>query len=148
LQTSNIDKFDLITGHIFTSLYSEFPSPKDLNIVDFTNESLPNYYVSSNIFHGVIIEDDAKTINDTIGWLIHEDYIRAKLQTNTGFKGCVLTSKGLAALKSIPDSLRPSKTLGDTLKDTMEKATTDVSKDTIKNIISSIISYGTSLLQN
>jgi hypothetical protein len=129
---ANIQEFNIIAALIFTQLYRAFPGVEDIdrkNIAkamgvvgdDWGSHKLP----SGRSF--------AEMMSFTNNWLASEGYIRA-----LGFHAAervMLTEKGLAAMKVIPDGLKNP--LGSELRKAAESGTFNASS--IGDLIGGVI---------
>ena len=133
---ANQEYFDLLAGDIFARLYTHFPEPTDIhtNVVE-----LP--YMGDN--DPVRLEG---LYGDTVRWLAEEGYLRftqaAKQDAgHTAFIGCVLTSKGLSALRKTPGSLAAGETIGDKIRATAKDIGSDTAKSTMKQLVGSALGW-------
>jgi hypothetical protein len=138
---ANQEYFDLLAGDIFARLYTHFPEPTDL-YTDVVN--LP--YLGDRDE----IDNDAgrleRLYGDTVRWLADEGYLRfteaAKQDAgHTAFLGCVLTSKGLSALRKTPGSLAAGETIGDKIRATAKDIGSDTAKSTMKELVGSALGW-------
>ena len=136
---SNIEQFNEITGIVFAYLYESFPVARDLTIDDFTHENVSDYYVRSSLHSGLSLGGHARMVQQTIQWLVIEGYLRTKLQSSGGFRGCVLTSKGLETLNLIPDSLDSS------IGEKLVTAVKEESKTAVRSLIQKALAYGVTI---
>ncbi|CAN2975974.1 DUF2513 domain-containing protein [Pseudomonas sp. PM2] len=99
MTTSNIKRFDELTGQLFGVLYESFPLPRNLEFEHFPAE-------------------DKKFFVASVDWLSRAGYLSFMfLYPNQGYTEVVLTSKGLEVLKALPESLKSGPSLGDQLVD-------------------------------
>lgn len=136
MSTSNIEKFDEVTGTVFAILYGRFPLQKPLMIADIvgdenvTREFQPGFFTPT---------DECMFAYSSINWLIESGYITAKPRSYESFTDAVLTAKGLETLKAIPDSLQPA--LGKQLNEAMLSG----SKSVLRSIGSQALSVGVNI---
>jgi hypothetical protein len=136
---ANQEYFDLLAGDIFARLYTHFPEPTDLH-TDVVE--LPYFRED--------IENDPGRLEglyrDTIRWLADEGYLRfteaAKQDAgHTAFLGCVLTSKGLSALRKTPGSLAAGETIGDKIRATAKDIGSDTARDAMKKLVGAALGW-------
>ncbi len=113
--TMNIDLFDEYASKILAQLYESFPVKTSLDATKLSGHTESNDL-------GVIIDDDGNeskyfdVARATIEWLWESGYIKSNSEMKPhGLPSAVLTSKGLAVLKSVPKSIKRTDTLGDRL---------------------------------
>jgi hypothetical protein len=126
MKYSNIQLFDLITGELFAQLYESFPAPCE---IEFT--SLGVKFIDPSDYDGsFMISDFAE---DTAKWLSDADYIWLVFPESIEAKHTArLTPKGLAILKSIPDSLKEKTSLGERMVDFSKRTVAESLSDTVK----------------
>lgn len=132
---TNIDFFNKFTLALLAHLYSKFPVPCDLNSINFA-ATLVASDSTEEIFNFI---GDA---HHTVRFLEKEGYIDySTLHTDTGiFSQAILTSKGLAVLNSVPDSLVSKEAIIDRIKSTLEKGALECAQDSIKELVKSLFS--------
>jgi hypothetical protein len=114
MTTSNIKRFDEVTGLVLGALYESFPIPRPLFAGSFQSDSdSRDDVVDSGTPH-----DAEAFFFACVEWLAEAGYLRfADIQQTLGYHNCVLTAKGLEVLKAMPDSLSTGPTLGEQLVD-------------------------------
>lgn len=139
MTTSNIQKFDEITGQVFGALYENFPVARDLLIVDF----LENGFSFDDDIQGDTPNQDGLFFIASVEWLAEAGYLRFGDRLHgSGFDEVVLTAKGLEALKAVPASL----TLGPSLGDQLVDATKSGTKSILGNLAGEVLSVGSRLV--
>lgn len=114
MTTSNIKRFDELTGQIFGVLYESFPVLRPLLLKDL----IPDGYSFDEFFGQDIPNEHGEFLFACVDWLAESGYLRFKEKVHAiGYAECVLTSKGLEVLKAIPDSLSTESSLGEQLVD-------------------------------
>jgi hypothetical protein len=98
----NIEFFNLFTLSLFDRLYSEFPSPIDIDVGELARHLIRHEQVDDETWYRRISE-----ASDAFSFLTAEKFIvHAGAYIDAGrFQQARLTSKGLAVLGSIPESL-------------------------------------------
>ncbi|MDO2452874.1 hypothetical protein [Enterobacter asburiae] len=88
-----------------------------------------------------LIDTEAKLsfVEDSIQWLVGAGFITGRSYADSGFKGVVLTAKGLESLKKTPDSIRPSN--GTQLNEAVKSG----SAAAVKTIANQVLSAGVTL---
>lgn len=139
MTTSNIQKFDELTGQIFGALYENFPVARDLLIEDFLDDGF-SYDTDAG---GNFPNQNGKFFFACVEWLAEAGYLRFEDKLHSsGFNGVVLTAKGLEALKAIPSSLSAGASLGDQLVEATQNGT----KSILGRLSGEVISVGTRIL--
>jgi hypothetical protein len=133
----NIERFDQLTGLVFSKLYGSFPIPVDLYVMDF-KEAL--------IFERELSEDDKYRggepfdfFTGTIDWLIESGYIveRQKSSYAYKFEDCILTAKTLEILKATPSTLS-----GESIGASLQEAAKGGMVEAIKTLANDALSKG------
>jgi hypothetical protein len=141
MTTSNIKRFDELTGQIFGVLYESFPVPHHLLLKDL----MPEGYSFDEFFGQDIPNEHGDFLFACVDWLAESGYLRFKEKVHaTGYTGGVLTAKGLEVLKATPDSLSTESSLGDQLVD----ATKTGAKGVIGNLAGQALSIGVKFATN
>jgi hypothetical protein len=141
MTTSNIKRFDELTGQILGVLYESFPVPRHLLL----KELLPDGFTLNDFLGYEIPNEDGEFLFACIDWLAESGYLRFKDKVQaTGYTESVLTAKGLEVLKATPDSLSTGPTLGDQLID----ATKTGAKGVVGNIAGQVMSLGFKFASN
>ncbi|WP_417542202.1 hypothetical protein [Methylophaga thalassica] len=126
MPSTNYELFNEIAGEVLVHLLSCFPMSSKEPVGTITK------YRKS----GDDIPHEWEVFNQTVAWLEAEGFIRSKSSTRQTTKymlpDCVLTLKGLEALKSIPDPINPDS--GDSLADSMVQAVEEGAKDKLKEL--------------
>lgn len=129
--SNNIDKFNDLTGEIFTVLYESFPEPTVLFAVNFVGKD--NYVIMDKNLGMEIPTKETSFFMSTVRWLANEGYITIGDENHTCFVNVVLTNKSLSILNVTPDSLSPS--LGSQLIQASKKGATNVTRTVIKEAL-------------
>ncbi|HEN8734257.1 hypothetical protein D3C76_1171470 [compost metagenome] len=136
MTTSNIQKFDEITGQVFGALYENFPVAKYLLIKDFLDDGF-SYDENAQ---GDFPNKNGEFFFACVEWLAGAGYLRFDEKMHySGFAGAVLTAKGLEALKAVPTSLNKGASLGDQLVEATQSGT----KTILGKLSGEVISVGT-----
>jgi hypothetical protein len=139
---ANQEFFDLLAGDIFARLYTHFPEPIDIH----TDGVLFNEALKKE----ESFEDDPERLQLLYGhavqWLADEGYLRFTQAAEqdageTAFLNCVLTSKGLSALRKTPSSLASGETLGDRIRTTAKDIGSDAAKATMKKLVGAALGW-------
>ncbi|PMY62079.1 MULTISPECIES: hypothetical protein [Pseudomonas] len=114
MTTSNIKRFDELTGQILGALYESFPVPRALLLKDLISDG-----ISFDERVGFDVpNENGEFLFACIDWLSESGYLRFQSKIHaTGYSECVLTAKGLEVLKATPDSLSTESSLGEQLVD-------------------------------
>lgn len=125
--------FNLTAAALFKLLLAEFPQP----IHHFITEDFRTKYGLPQISTDPM--EPSADIGVVIDWLTHEGFIRTTGGTGWGasYTGMVLTSKGLAAINRVPDSLQPTVTVGDRLKE----LSMDATKEAVASVVRAALSF-------
>lgn len=143
MQDSNIDRFDQLTGLVFSKLYQSFPIAIDLNVMQFA-EAL--------IYEAPISEHEQRSggepyefFDNTIQWLIESGYVVSRYSSSypCTFASCTLTAKALEVLKAIPQSVG-----GETLGGRLTAAAKDGATSKLKELAGEVLSKGYGLAVN
>lgn len=139
MTTSNIKKFDEITGQVFAALYENFPVAKYVLIEDFLDDG----FSYDEHAQGDFPNENGKFFLACVDWLAGAGYLRFDEKMRfSGFSGAVLTAKGLEALKATPSSLNKEASLGDQLVEATQSGT----KSILGKLSGEVISVGTRII--
>ncbi|NBB11808.1 hypothetical protein [Pseudomonas sp. SLFW] len=116
MATSNVDRFDRLTGEIFAKLFQSFPMPIDLDYYDYTEIIAPDPIHTPE--GEVQVVEGQEFFQASVKWLVDSGYLSLGRQvlSSTKIQQCVLTAQALAALKAVPDSLT-GKSIGSQLQE-------------------------------
>ncbi len=129
----NIDRFNKIASETFAMLYSYFPQGCNFGPEDFD--------IPKDQFGGVTRED-AAFVFSTVKWLEEEGYLRTKGASLAGdFHGTVLTGKGLAVLKLVPDALANPAPLGEQIQAAVKSGSLTVAKTLLTTALDVGVKY-------
>ena len=136
-EMENIERFNVIVGTTLGLLYEAFPVPKDLDLSnDYKCESV------SKAIRRVALSrqehDEALFIYATVRWLQQAGYITFAEERKfpLGFRGGILTAKGLEALQAIPDSINPDrKSAGQLLAEFIKTGIGDCFREAVKTVL-------------
>jgi len=135
MTSSNVERFDRLTGGVFGKLYQSFPVPIELNINDFTSLITPlkETYEEDQTLNA------SEFFYSTLSWLKDSGYITYlnNALDNTSCYGCVLTAKGLEVLKAVPKSVD-----GDSLGGQLADAVKEGAMGKLKELASEALSKG------
>lgn len=126
-EETNIQAFNKFIVVLLNQLYNQFPIKKKSMLEDF--DHLNN-------------KKDADIFFSSIEFLKNENYIRFDRKIYGGFKGVVLTGKGLDILNSTPVSISKSMNVASLIKDCIKNG----SKEAIKTASNEIIKLGASYI--
>ena len=137
-EMENIERFNVLAGATLGLLYESFPVPRDLDLSqDYKCEA-----VVSKAMRRVVLsrqeEDEANFIYATVRWLQQAGYITFAEERRfpLGFRGGILTAKGLEALQAIPDAINPDKkSAGQILAEHIKTGTGDYVRETVKAVL-------------
>ena len=86
--------------------------------------------------------EDANFIFATVGWLEDEGYLRTQSKSMSGdIYGAVLTGKGLAVMKLIPDALVNAAPLGEQIQAAVKAGSATVAKKLLSTALDAGIKY-------
>lgn len=140
MTTSNIERFDEITGQLLSKLYENFPVPCRLLIQDFVADG---YEMIERLAKMEIPNAKGDFFLASVDWLASAGYLQFHEKIlesgNCRYQGAVLTAKGLETLKAIPESLQSGPTLGEKLID----ASKGSAKEVVRGLVGEILSLGT-----
>lgn len=126
----NIDDFNTMAGLILAHLYDTFPRriPLDEREFVFSDGTAPDWaeaYFESHTLYA-----------NSVTWLRDAGYIWMKTENEREgyFRDCVLSPKGLEALKAMPTSLS-----GQSLGDSLITAVQAGARDTLKGLVSELV---------
>lgn len=133
MTTSNIERFDEITGKVLGALYQQFPVPVNLSAAKFV-EPATRY---CEIIGGEVPSKDAEFFNACVRWLADAGYLR--LNQDAHFYGVVesvvLTAKGLETLKAVPKSLDGAHSIGEQLVEAAKSGMAEQVRDLTNNFL-------------
>lgn len=134
----NIDFFNLFTIALFDCLYTNFPNPIQLNVARLVSELLPEEM--SNDAHLRRIQ---LTVHAT-SFLAEEQFITYKDARPTvgQFVGIRLTSKGLAVLNSVPDSIDKNEPIIGEIREALAGEAKEAGGESIRRIVQTLLSTG------
>lgn len=135
LTLSNIQSFDEITGKVFAALYEAFPVPRILMPAQFMEGGEDAVFVPDS-FTGAELTLEAEFFMASIDWLVNEGYINSSRRDPQYFGDVVLSSKGLAALSAVPDSLTSPKPLGERLVAAAKSGGKEILQSTLREVLS------------
>lgn len=111
MPTTNIERFDEITGEVFARLYSSFPVPCLLKAAD--------YVENPSVYHEHLCCDvpskDGEFFFACIRWLESAGYLTTSGENELFVGDALLTSKGLEVLRALPASLQGKASIGERL---------------------------------
>ena len=138
---ANQEFFDLLAGDVFARLYHSFPEPTDLH----SNGVFPELGSQQQL------DDDPNRLRHlfayTVRWLGAEGYLRFDETANQddgsiAFLNAELTSKGLAALRKMPDLLAgPGPTVGDKIEEMAKDIASDAAKAKMKELVGTALGW-------
>ncbi|MEM5459637.1 hypothetical protein VSR69_32995 [Paraburkholderia phytofirmans] len=132
-EQENIDRFNKYASEAFAILYSFFPQGCNFGPHDF---DIPKDE------HGGVTDEDASFVSATIDWLKDEGYLRILSADMSGnVYGAVLTGKGLAVLKLIPDALTNPAPLGEQIQAAVKAGSVSVAKTLLNTALDAGIKY-------
>lgn len=137
MATTNIERFNEITGVVLGKLYESFPVKTDIMAVDVVGKVERMYYISDHEPEDVMTATDEDVIFyfDTVDWLKQSGYLSA-VGSSDGIHGAVLTAKGLEVLNATPGSLE--KPLGEKM---LDSAKTE-GKEALRSLVSQALGIG------
>ncbi|WP_350431075.1 hypothetical protein ABIS04_10890 [Shewanella sp. H8] len=135
----NIDKFNEITAQMFSALYEKFPEK-----VKFDSREILNFQGEFGEYvDGIWNEnpelpsEEVEFVQAVADWLMDEGYIKGVFQSYSPTGTSVtLTSKGLAVMNSVPDSISESSTLGQELSSLVKEKSKEEAGKLIGHTIS------------
>ncbi|ASG87599.1 hypothetical protein [Salmonella enterica] len=136
MSQKNIDRFDEIAGRVFADLYSTFPQPRLLKLVEYVKEEPPQ---PNFIDNWAKREAGCNFAADTVAWLKEAGFITAGKRTDNGIPNAILTPKGLECLKLTPNSLTAS--AGKQLSEAAKNGSIEL----LKGITNQVLSVGVAI---
>jgi len=131
--SENIDRFNTVASEAFAILYSYFPQPCNFDPSDF---DIPKDE------HGFVQQDDASFVAATVWWLEDEGYARIGSKDMDGTAhAAVLTGKGLAVLRLIPDALKNEAPLGEQIQTAVKSGAGKVAMKLVDKVLDAGIRY-------
>jgi hypothetical protein len=126
---SNMDVFNTGAALAFAKLYESFPYEVKLEVADLDPEA---------------DRETILTYGHGIEWLIAEGFMKGKCvwQEPTTFIEAILTSKGFAALNSIPDAIKEKQPLGKRITSALKNGSKETAMELIHVIVREFVSYG------
>ncbi|PNG32209.1 hypothetical protein A1395_22135 [Pseudomonas protegens] len=140
---SNIERFDELTGLVFSKLYQSFPIAIDLHVMQFAD---------ALVYDKPLNEDELSQggeplefFDNTIQWLIESGYVVSRHISSYRytFETCTLTAKALEVLKAVPQSVG-----GETLGGRLAAAAADGATGKLKELAGEVLSKGYGLAVN
>lgn len=125
MNTSNIERFDEITGKVLAALYQAFPVPTNLKAADFVEPA----YCFDEILGADMPAPEAEFFIACVHWLAEAGYLRLKGDNYGIILEAVLTAKGLETLKAVPKSLEDSQSIGERLVEATRSGVMDQVRD-------------------
>ena len=127
----NMEEFNRITVLVLGKLYETFPQAIRLKVEDVYDA--PD-------------ENDTKNFSYTVDFLTSEGYIKHQGANDEGlfFIEVCLTMKGLTVLRSTPDSLDATETLGHRFGGFLKNGAKDVSKELLKAAVNQFMAAAVS----
>ncbi|MEB0091782.1 hypothetical protein QN391_00570 [Pseudomonas sp. CCI1.2] len=135
MAADNIDRFNRLTGSVFGRLYSSFPMPIDLEVMDFAGAVVR----SGDPDQEDQMDNAREFFRSTLTWLSESGYMTHTASTSdiARFYGCTLTAKALEVLKSTPSSVG-----GETLGGKLASAAKDGATSKLKDLAGEALSKG------
>ncbi|SAL57557.1 hypothetical protein AWB69_06249 [Caballeronia udeis] len=131
--SENIDRFNKVASEAFSILYSFFPQPCNFDPSDFDIPKDEN---------GCVQQTDAAFVAATVWWLEDEGYVRIGGKGMDGtVHAAVLTGKGLAVLRLIPDSLKNDAPLGEQIQTAVKSGAGKVAMKLVDKVLDAGIRY-------
>lgn len=146
-----IDEFNQTVGHIFAALYREFPVPLDIDhaaiaealgvTVEFAEGTEHSAYGRSKVAkkYGNLPSgtQSFRLISETLKWLQKEGFITSK--GDMASHEVQLTSRALAVMNALPESVANRERLGETLTKAVKGAGTEAGRTMIADTVGLII---------
>lgn len=135
---NNIERFNLYTAHILSTLYENFPMPKELEarkIVDAMKDAIPVEAGQQS--------DATNFVGHTLLWLSENGFV-GRLGEISPFR-YVLAPKALEVMNSLPSALqgkkspKDEKSVGETLVEATKDFGTDIGKEAKKEVVKRIV---------
>lgn len=125
-----------MTGKVFAHLFENFPAPMNLTPGRFIEGGPDAVFDTWNPHGGLMTE--AQFFIDTVFWLMQEKYIDARnpSRADNALYMATLTDKGLAVLRSVPDSLQNKVSLGERLVASAKSGAIEAIKMVTREILS------------
>ncbi len=106
-EMDNIERFNVLAGVTFSLLYESFPIPRNLDLSqDYECKDVVQKAIRRVVLSGPE-QDKVDFIYATVRWLRQTGYIAFEEERKfpLGFKGVILTAKGLEVLNAVPTTL-------------------------------------------
>ena len=139
---SNMERFDQLTGAVFARLYEAFPEPIELDAFPFLQDIAPDGQDFETQQEQAF--NAPEFFSYTLRWLAETGYLthaKQYLGKPSTFEECVLTAKGLEALKATPKSIASGKSIGQSLQDAAKNG----ALESIKKLSGEALSAGVHL---
>lgn len=148
---NRIDEFNQTVGHIFADLYREFPMPLDIDhaviaealgvtveFEDGTEHSADGRSRRARKYGNFPSGTQSfRLISETLKWLQKEGFITSK--GDMASHEVQLTSRALAVMNALPDSVANRERLGDTLTKAVKGAGSEAARTAIADTVGLII---------
>ncbi|ENP8319890.1 hypothetical protein ACEH85_004190 [Vibrio vulnificus] len=134
---NNIQKFDRIVALIFAELYRKFPVRSSVCVYTLFDCKESGYW-NEGIWYEPedFANSDREFYVHTVKWLIDSGYVIGTIEHHNN-SNITLSMKGLQLLKSVPNSLDSSVSLGEQLLSVVNSG----AKDSAAQLISRALSY-------
>lgn len=140
---TNIERFDQLTGLVFSKLYQSFPIAVDLHVMQFADALVYDKPLNGEeLYKG---GEPLEFFDNTILWLIESGYVISRNSSSYAytFETCTLTAKALEVLKAVPQSVG-----GETLGGRLAAAAKDGATGKLKELAGEVLSKGYGLAVN
>lgn len=127
----NIELFDEYTTLVMAQLYEGFPVKMTIDARNLCGHNDIDEY-------GAVVDASGRPSKAfdvalaTVEWLGDNGYVRYKERWALGWTNVVLTEKGLAMLKALPNSLASKETFGDRLLRLVKEGSIGLAKEAAK----------------
>ncbi|MFQ2369136.1 hypothetical protein [Aeromonas enteropelogenes] len=134
---NNIKKFDKLVALILAELYKNFPVRSHVSIYHVFDCKESGRIDDEGVWRepSDLSESDRQFYCDTIKWLIDTGYVIGTIEHHNS-SNVTLSIKGLQLLKSVPNSLDNSDSLGEQLLSVLKNGTKDAAGQLISTALS------------
>ncbi|WP_462379769.1 hypothetical protein [Pseudomonas sp. Marseille-QA0892] len=132
----NIEFFNRFTLALLEHLYSQFPTPTEIDTLTIASKAMPDNVDADCISNFLCSTDDA------VIFLAEEGFLTCKGTYLEGgkFLQVRLTAKGLAALGSTPESLGSKEPLISRIRKALANGTKEATSETVRQLTQQAIS--------
>ncbi len=140
---NNIQKFDRLVALIFADLYKNFPVKTHVSVYTLFDCKESGWW-DKGVYHEPedLTKADQEFYFHTVKWLIGAGYVIGSIEHHHK-SSITLSMKGLQLLKSVPNSLDSSESLGDQLLSVISSG----AKESAAQLVSKALSFDNVITQ-